>query len=620
MRKIFNDENLQAPFMRKGFVQVPMLSAEEVAFIKSRIADLRPADKFAPTGRDGFEYKYHCSFLDKSIEYKREAFALMESVFLPHIQKYLNGYQIISCNFYVKPPGTGEFVIHQNWPMIPDLNDTTVTIWCPLGDVVASNGALQFVQGSHKILPHVEGPMCPGFFDSFRKELIQNHLTPNEMKAGEAMIFDDGLIHWSANNDSDTARIAIQIALAPAEVQPVFFFFDPKHPERFELVEADREFYLASDVIDLTRRQPHWKHVGFVKNENRYIDEKEFIELLARSSEIRDKVYHSTEPAPMPIKVTLEHEYPNLMDRGYTIEPFLDASDIAALVKLHAETTPSVPADYYVSAFGTDKETRRRIFEGITAIVEQKFKRLVPGYRIVMASFVTKKANGTKGQLPIHQDYSFVDHSKHLSLNIWAPLIDTDQRNGCLRNIDYSQRFNHISSGSPQPAPYDSVRPELTANYLTDTPMKAGSACLFDTRVLHATEINTTDTDRTAVFLNLVKEDVTPQLYLYNPEHKGKLEVYEIDSEFLLGMKPNTYPDEAGKEGAKFIGLVDYAPTPWTAAELEARIPRPQESAPKREPVRAAAGQANGSSSVPVGFWAHVRSSLPKIFSSHSQK
>jgi len=511
-------------------------------------------------------------------------------------------------------------VIHQNWPMIADLNDTTVTIWCPLGDVVASNGALQFVQGSHKILPHVEGPMCPGFFDSFRKELIQRHLTPNEMKAGEAMIFDDGLIHWSANNDSDTPRIAIQIALAPAELQPVFFFYDRSHPERFELVEADREFYLASDVVDLTKRQPHWKHIGFVKNENRYINEEEFIELMARGAEIRAKVYSATTPAPAPITVTVEEEYPSLMDKGYTIEPFLDATDIAALVKLHAETTPNVPADYYVSAFGTDKETRRRIFEGITAIVGEKFKRLVPGYRILMASFVTKKAGGTKGQLPIHQDYSFVDHSKHLSLNIWAPLIDTDQRNGCLRNIDYSQRFNHISSGSPQPAPYDPIRPQLTANYLTDTPMKAGNACLFNTQVLHATEVNVTDTDRTAIFLNLIKEDVTPQVYLYNPEHPGKLEVYEIDSEFLLGMKPNTYPDAAAKEGAKFLGMIDYAPAPWTPADLAARIPRPQGSVATEVPARAPVASSTDSSGVPVGFWAHVRSSLPKIFSSHSQK
>jgi hypothetical protein len=69
------------------------------------------------------------------------------------------------------------------------------------------------------------------------------------------------------------------------------------------LVEADHEFYLASDVVDLTRRQPHWKHVGFVENLNRTIDEEEFVRLLAAGPEIRKQVYAATEPSPKPIAV-----------------------------------------------------------------------------------------------------------------------------------------------------------------------------------------------------------------------------------------------------------------------------------------------------------------------------
>ena len=296
MRKIFHDDGLQGHFTETGYAQVPMLSDEEVAYIHSCLAQLRPADKFAPTGRDGFEHSYHCSFLDKSIEYKREAFALMEEVFADHIDRHLNGFRILSSNFYVKPPGTGTFVIHQNWPTIANLNDTTVTIWTPLQDVIETNGALQFVVGSHKLLPHVEGPRCPGFFDKFRPELIEKYLKPIDLSAGQSLIFDDGLIHWSANNDSDKARIAIQIACVPNDTQPVFFFFDQKHPDRFEMVEADREFYLASDVTDLCVRQPQWKHVGFCENRNRFIDEAEFAQLLKDGPAIREEAYKEENP------------------------------------------------------------------------------------------------------------------------------------------------------------------------------------------------------------------------------------------------------------------------------------------------------------------------------------
>lgn len=291
MRQIFHDQGLQQRFIESGYNRVPMLSAGEVSHILAQLATLRPDDRFVPTGRDGFTFQYHCSFLDTNVDYKRSAHQLIHSIFAPHAAHYLNGYKILNCNFYVKPPHTGEFAIHQNWPAIADLNDTTVTIWCPLVDVVETNGALQFVEGSHKLLPHVEGPNCAGYFRDFREALIRKYLTPIPMSAGEALIFDDGLIHWSANNDSDAARIAIQILCVPADAQPVFFFCDPKAPDRFELIAVDSEFFIATDFTDLFTRRPEWKSLGSAKNRNHYPTEEEFVALLARGGEIRRKIY-----------------------------------------------------------------------------------------------------------------------------------------------------------------------------------------------------------------------------------------------------------------------------------------------------------------------------------------
>ncbi len=290
MRKILLDEGLQSRFVDTGYVQVPMLSQDEVQVILNALPGLRPADNFEPTGEE-FGRKYHCSFLDKSIEYKRKTHELIKGIFAPHIAGYLNDYTVLNCNFYVKPPGTGEFVIHQNWPAIADLNDTTCTVWCPLVDVVESNGTLQFVEGSHKILPHVEGPMNPGFFDNIRQELIEKYLKPNPMTAGEALIFDDGLIHWSANNSSPEPRIAIQILCVPKDAQPVYFFYDKNDPDRFELIGVDSDFFIETHVHELMTRQPQWKSLGFVENKNRYVTESEFVDLLKQGPEIRKQVY-----------------------------------------------------------------------------------------------------------------------------------------------------------------------------------------------------------------------------------------------------------------------------------------------------------------------------------------
>ena len=98
-----------------------------------------------------------------------------------------------------------------------------------------------------------------------------------------------------------------------------------------------------------------------------------------------------------------ENMIADLTTRGYTIQPLLGAAEVHKLTQLHAETTPAVPSDYYVTAFGQDIAVRRRIFDEIKSIAEDAVARLVPGYRIVMASFVTKRAHSTAGRLPLHQ-------------------------------------------------------------------------------------------------------------------------------------------------------------------------------------------------------------------------
>jgi hypothetical protein len=289
-----------------------------------------------------------------------------------------------------------------------------------------------------------------------------------------------------------------------------------------------------------------------------------------------------------------------LPEKGYTIAPLLDEADIEALSALHAKTTPNVPMDYYVSAFGSDFEVRRTIFEGIVSIVEGKVEKLVPGYRILMASFVTKKANGIRGILPIHQDYSLVDHDRHVGINIWAPLVDTHELNGQLRNIDFSPRSLHISACPPNPAPSDPVCSELEAHYLSDTPMTRGNACVFDTRVLHTTEPNRTDSDRTAIILNLVPNDAVPRMYFYKPENSRQLEIYKVNAEFLLHLKPNSYPEESVLRLATFVGMVEYDPKPWTLADLESTLSL-------RSPA-------------PAGLWPSILSFIPKLFASSAAK
>lgn len=284
MRPVLADSGLQSAFEAKGYVRVPMLDAAQLAALMAEIATLRPADGFAPDGSGFARNSYHCTFLDTDTGYKRAAFDLLSRHFAHVLTGYLSDYRVLSANFYVKPPGQGDFPIHQNWPVLADFAATSVTIWCPLVDVDAANGTLHVVPGSHKLLPHVEGPDSPAYFAGFADRLYA-HMLPLPAAAGEGFIFDDGIVHGSPPNLTDAPRIAVQITCVPAEMTPVFFF--NRGENRFEIVEAGPEFYIEQAVSDLFARQPHWRHLGEVESRNRQIDEAEFLHLLSHGDAIR---------------------------------------------------------------------------------------------------------------------------------------------------------------------------------------------------------------------------------------------------------------------------------------------------------------------------------------------
>lgn len=281
MRNVFRDSGLQKEYVSTGHITASILSPAEISEILREMEKLQPNDKFSPISSTG-EVTFHCSFLDTNKDYRRQVYDLISRVFTPHVERYLDDFWILNCNFYVKPTCCGIGIVHQNWPVLANLDDTTVTIWCPLMDADASNGTIEVVSGSHKLVPHVEGPHpnVPTYVKPFCKTVIDKFLMSIPIKAGDALIFDDSLIHSSGKNNSNLPRIAIQILCVPKGTQPVFHYYDDNSPEQFELIKVDSEFFLKSEYSDLLRRGSDWESLGFVPNRNRMLSEEEFTELM----------------------------------------------------------------------------------------------------------------------------------------------------------------------------------------------------------------------------------------------------------------------------------------------------------------------------------------------------
>jgi len=279
MRSVMKDPQLEAKFQRDGYVEIPFITPEEVAALKQKFYDTLPNSggqiTAGETGVEGAGFiTYDFTFIDKNIEYKKEVFKIITDYFKPHVEKWLADYKPVIANYIRKKTDTGEVPLHQNWAFADERKVCTVSIWCPLVDSFEENGTLQVVPGSHKRFGEVRGPMIPWELEGIKDEIIKNHLVPLNLKAGNAVVLDDSIVHYSAINKTNDLRLAIQLILIPAEVPSIHYHMNPaKSMEEVNMLEVDRDFYMQFNPW----KQPEGaKVVRQFKYQPRAIDIKEF--------------------------------------------------------------------------------------------------------------------------------------------------------------------------------------------------------------------------------------------------------------------------------------------------------------------------------------------------------
>lgn len=250
MRNVFKDPILEAEFQKEGFVRLPFLSPAEVEELKQLFFDgliesggqIRPED----TGLNAnFEINYDFTFIDKNPEYKRKVFHQISSRFKSRMDQILDNYKPIIANFIRKKLETGEVPLHQNWSFADERQCCTVSIWCPLVDSTVQNGTLQVVPGSHKRFGEVRGPMIPWELEGIKNTIIEKYLVPLETKAGDCVILDDSIVHYSAINHTNELRLTIQLICIPSEFPSLHQHMDPSIDSfKVEVLEVEQDFYM----------------------------------------------------------------------------------------------------------------------------------------------------------------------------------------------------------------------------------------------------------------------------------------------------------------------------------------------------------------------------------------
>jgi hypothetical protein len=255
--------------------------------------------------------------------------------------------------------------------------------------------------------------------------------------------------------------------------------------------------------------------------------------------------------------------------RGYVVAPLLSGDQVEALLKIRRDKGRTLSKDFSATLMVPDPQYRRAIQEAIDAAIPTSFTALLNGYQNCSSVFIEKRAHTRNGRIGIHQDLSFVDQAKYAGVNIWIPLVDVGANNGCLNVFPGTHSLvNHVSTVPAGPSPYDSVMPLLEAECSVTVPLKAGTALLYDGRLLHSSGENRTSSERPIVGGMCIPEICKVRFYVRRSNCSSTVDVLEADS-FLDVQLTGEGLDIVNPSGVRRVGTEEHAVTFLSAADID---------------------------------------------------
>jgi non-heme Fe2+,alpha-ketoglutarate-dependent halogenase len=135
-----------------------------------------------------------------------------------------DSFALWSTHFFCKLPGDVRSVTwHQDAPYWPFTPSKTVTVWLAIDDSDLENGAMRYIPGSHLLgaLPMRDSRPDEQNVLSFTVDQVEQHGQPKALllKAGEASLHSDMLLHGSPPNPSQRRRCGLTLRYCTLDVR-----------------------------------------------------------------------------------------------------------------------------------------------------------------------------------------------------------------------------------------------------------------------------------------------------------------------------------------------------------------------------------------------------------------
>jgi ectoine hydroxylase-related dioxygenase (phytanoyl-CoA dioxygenase family) len=471
------------------------------------------------------ETAFYSSSFHQDINLKKEVNQQILNLLSETINQYFSNYKILGTSFLKKQANQhNPLPLHQDWTVTDEENYGSFTIWISLQDTTIQNGAIRVIPCSHHVENNFRAPSIPVAFEQER-QLFEQHLQTLELKAGEAFVFNQKLMHASFPNQTNEERLALTIGLTAKEAKLFMSYFNAQKHEISQYSMPDDMFLHYPDIIEKPLIGTLEKTYSYYPKKFLYTD---FLQTL-----FQNRQQFSTMQA---LFKNPEHQ-DFFQKNGYIKFDVLQNNEIEELKNFLFNSGIKKETDYgfYVGMDHENKALVKEMMQKVESIAMPKIAPYLVDYKLITASYVIKDPN-PKGVVPPHQDWTFVeDETQHCSVTCWISLVDTNMENGCMGVIKGSN--NYFNSVRPSPSPQ--VPSPLAKHmfslfpYFDLIPMKAGEALIFDNRTFHASPPNITNFPRLAVGLSFTQATAELRHYYLKPGTKNRLLKYKIDTDFF---------------------------------------------------------------------------------------
>jgi hypothetical protein len=221
--------NLNNTLLADGFVIVDILDSAEIIYLNEL------CNKYLTNTQSDFIAASHFLSQAESNFINEE----LHTILKPKMQKLFPNLELLGGTLATKIKGKSNLKAHNDWDIVDEHQFKSYNLWLTLVDTNKKNGTLGLIPNSHLWQHHHRGFNIPSTFETYTEKFIKIGFEP-DLRAGQAILYNHKLIHYSRPNITDNPRNVAIVGMKDRESSlQVSFSLDNKNIETYVVEESD---------------------------------------------------------------------------------------------------------------------------------------------------------------------------------------------------------------------------------------------------------------------------------------------------------------------------------------------------------------------------------------------